>query len=318
MSSQFTTQALSDYLSSLASSQSSLSTQTMEDQDLLDSQKELLAEQKQRGVEMLSASVLPGIHVAYKVGTTIKSLADKAIDFKNKVETAGKQISEAPENLEGIGKSLGNKLSNIGEDAVSNLKNTASKKMSGLVDDATEQGADVAGEAQASLSSIFESSRIGNMFSRIKQVFTPGEQQAKQMQEQAFEQDPEAGIRDVAPEAQEAPKPMEVTPEVAPKAVESAPVESVAEDVAKPVVESSVEDVAKSAGEDVAKSAGEAVGEAVGEGVASLVPGVGTAIEAGLLLWQGIEGLKDLFHHPSQPPPPPIVNEAQPTFQAGI
>ena len=318
MSSQFTTQSLSDYMSALASAQSSLSAQSMEDQEITDSYKNLLAEQKQRGVEMLSASALPAVHMAYKIGTTVKTLADRAIDFKNKVETAGKQISEAPENLESASKALGNKISSIGEDTVSKFKNIASEKMGGLADEATTQGAKMAEEAPSTLSSIFENSRIGNMFGRIKQIMTPGEVQAQQLQQKAFEQDPEAGISNVAQEVKpvvEASPPVESTASDVGETVANAG-ESVAKTISSTASETgeAVGDVAKSAGESV----GEAVGEAVGEGVASLVPGVGTAVEAGLLLWQGIEGLKDLFHHPEQPPPPPIINEAQPTFQAGI
>lgn len=317
MSSQFTAQSLSDYMSALASAQSSLTAQSMEDQDILDSQKTLLAEQKQRGVELLSSSALPAVHMAYKFGTTVKTLADRAMDFKDKVETVGKQITEAPDSLENIGKTFGNKVSTIGEDAVSKLKNTVSEKIGNVVDEAQSQGASLAEEAPSTISSIFENSRIGNMFGRIKQVFTPGEVQAQQLQQKAFEQDPEAGIRDVAPEV----KPVEASPPVESTASDiGEAVTNAGESVAKTVsstasdVGEAVSDVAKSAGE----SAGEAVGEAVGEGVASLVPGFGTAVEAGLLLYQGIEGLKDLFSRPSVAPPPEIVNEAQPTFQAGI
>jgi hypothetical protein len=294
MSSQFTTQSMSDYLSALSSAQSSLTAQSMEDQDILDSQKSLLAEQKQRGIELLSTAAIPAVHMAYKFGTTVKTLAQQAMDFKDKVQTVGKQISEAPEGVENIGKTLGNKVSSIGEDAVSNLKNTVSEKMGGLADEAQSQGASLAEEAPSTLSSIFENSRIGNMFGRIKQVFTPGEVQAQQLQEKAFEQDPEAGIRDAMPEV---------------KPVEASPVESTATDIG-----SAVTDAGKAAGD----AAGEAVGEAVGEAAASLVPGFGTAVEAGLLLYQGIEGLKDLFSRPKIEAPPPIVNESQPTFQAGI
>jgi hypothetical protein len=151
------------------------------------------------------------------------------------------------------------------------------------------------------------------MFGRIKQVFTPGEVQAQQLQQKAFEQDPEAGIRDVTPEV----KPVEASPE--------ASVSDVAETIAKPTIvesgESAISDIG-TAGESIAKDAGSAVADAGAEAgadiVASLVPGVGTAVEAGLLLYQGIEGLKDLFSRPSVAPPPEIINEAQPTFQAGI
>jgi hypothetical protein len=313
MSSQFTTQSMSDYLSALSSAQSSLTAQSMEDQDILDSQKSLLAEQKQRGVELLSTSVLPAAHMAYKFGTTVKNIAQQAMDFKDKVQAVGKQLSDAPDTLEGIGKTLGNKVSSIGEDAVSNLKNTISGKIGNAVDEATSQGAKIADEAPSTISSIFENSRIGNMFGRIKQVFTPGEVQAQQLQQRAFEQDPEAGIRDVAPEV----KPVEAAPEAS--SLEST-VADAGETVTKAVT-STASDIGEAAG-DVAKSAGESVGEAVGEAAGeaatSFIPGVGTAIEAGLLLYQGIEGLRDLFHHPTEEAPPPIVNEAQPTFQAGI
>jgi cell division septum initiation protein DivIVA len=316
MSSQFTTQSMGDYLSALSSVQSSITAQSMEDQDILDSQKSLLAEQKQRGIELLSTASIPVVHMAYKFGTTVKTLAQQAMDFKDKVETVGKQITEAPDSLENIGKTFGNKVSNIGEDAISKLKNTASEKMSGITDEAQSQGASIGEEAQSTLGSIFENSRIGNMFGRIKQVFTPGEVQAQQLQQRAFEQDPEAGIRDVAPEV----KPVEASPQASPESSISDVAESAVKDIstagesAIKDVGSTVSDIGKTAGE----SAGEAVGEAVGEGVASLVPGLGTAVEAGLLLYQGIEGLKDLFDKPHVEAPPPIVNEAQPTFQAGI
>lgn len=317
MSSQFTTQSLSDYMSALASAQSSLSAQSMEDQEITDSYNNLLSEQKQRGVELLSTGAIPAVHMAYKFGTTVKNLYQQAMDFKDKAETVGKQLTETPAKLEDTGTSIGKTFSSIGEDAVSKLKNVASEKMGGLADEATSQGAKIAEEAPSTLGSIFENSRIGNMFGRIKQIMTPGEVQAQQLQEKAFEQDPEAGIRDVAPEV----KPVEASP----------PVESTASDVGEAVadagesvaktVSSTVSDVGEAVG-NVAKSAGEtageAVGEAVGEGVASLVPGLGTAVEAGLLLYQGIEGLKDLFSHPSYTPPPAIVNEPEPTFQAGI
>lgn len=313
MSSQFTAQSMSNYLSALSSVQSSLTAQSMEDQDILDSQKSLLAEQKQRGVELLSTAAIPAVHMAYKFGTTVKTLAQQAMDFKDKVQAVGKQISEAPEGVENIGKTLGNKISSIGEDTVSNLKNTISGKMSNVADEATSQGAKIVDEAPSTLSSIFENSRIGNVFGRIKQVFTPGEVQAQQLQQRAFEQDPEAGIRDVAPEV----KPVEAAPEAS--SLEST-VADAGETVAKTVT-STASDIGEAAG-DVVKSAGESVGEAAGEAVgeaaASLVPGFGTAIEAGLLLYQGIEGLKDLFSKPSVVSPPPIVNEPEPTFQAGI
>jgi len=315
MSSQFTTQSMSDYLSALSSAQSSITAQSMEDQDILDSQKTLLADQKQRGIELLSTASIPAVHMAYKLGTTVKTLAQQAMDFKDKVETVGKQITEAPDSLENIGKTFGNKISTIGEDAVSKLKNTASEKMGGLVDEAQSQGANLAEEAPSTLSSLFENSRIGNMFGRIKQVFTPGEVQAQQLQQQAFEQDPEAGIRDVAPEV----KPVEASPEEAVSSIESS-VSDVASSIAN-VGESAVKDVGSAvtdAGKAAGDAVGDAVGEAAGEAAASLIPGVGTAVEAGLLLYQGIEGLKDLFSRPSVAPPPEIVNEAQPTFQAGI
>lgn len=305
MSSQFTTQSMSDYLSALSSAQSSLTAQSMEDQDILDSQKSLLAEQKQRGVELLSSAAIPAAHMAYKFGTTVKTLAQQAMDFKDKVETVGKQLTETPDSLESIGKTFGNKVSTIGEDAVSKLKNTASEKLGNVVDEAQSQGASLADEAPSTLGSIFENSRIGNMFGRIKQVFTPGEVQAQQLQQRAFEQDPEAGIRDVTPDV----KPVEAAPEES--------VSSTAESIAKSTIEdttSAVTDVGKAAGDAAADAAGEAVGEAA----ASLVPGFGTAVEAGLLLYQGIEGLKDLFNKPEIQAPPPIVNEAQSTFQAGI
>jgi len=316
MSSQFTTQSMSDYLSALSSAQSSLTAQSMEDQDILDSQKSLLAEQKQRGIELLSTAAIPAVHMAYKFGTTVKTLAQQAMDFKDKVQTVGKQISEAPEGVENIGKTLGNKVSSIGEDAVSNLKNTVSEKMGGLADEAQSQGASLAEEAPSTLSSIFENSRIGNMFGRIKQVFTPGEVQAQQLQEKAFEQDPEAGIRDAMPEV----KPVEASPVESTATDVGEAATDVGESVAKTVtstasdIGSAVTDAGKAAGD----AAGEAVGEAVGEAAASLVPGFGTAVEAGLLLYQGIEGLKDLFSRPKIEAPPPIVNESQPTFQAGI
>ena len=315
MSSQFTTQSMSDYLSALSSAQSSLTAQSMEDQDILDSQKTILAEQKQRGVELLSTASLPAVDMAYKFGTTVKTLAQQAMDFKDKVQAVGKQLTEAPDSLENISKTLGNKVSSIGEDAVSKLKNTASEKMGGLADEAQSQGAKLADEAPSTISSLFENSRIGNMFGRIKQVFTPGEVQAQQLQQKAFEQDPEAGIRDVAPEV----KPVEAGPEEVASTVEST-VKDTASSIAD-AGESAVTDVGSAvtdAGKVAGDAVGDAVGEAVGEAAASLVPGVGTAVEAGLLLYQGIEGLKDLFSRPSAPPPPEIVNEAQATFQAGI
>lgn len=319
MSSQFTTQSMSDYLSALASAQSSVSEQSMEDQEIIDSQKELLAEQKQRGIEYLSSASLPLAHLSYNIGSKVKTLAQRAMDFKDKVENVSSQLEEAPDSLEKIGKTIANKVSNIGEDAVSKLKNTASEKMSGLVDEARGQGASLVDEAPSTLSSLFENSRLGNMYKRFKQVMTPGEQQAQQMQEQAFEQDPEAGIREAQPE----PEPEPVKPEPIPEAT-PIPEETV-EAVAKPSLveagETTVKDMGSAVtdvGETATKAVSDAGAEAIGEATASLIPGVGEAVDAGLLLWQGIEGLKDLFHHPSQPPPPPIVNQAQPTFQAGI
>lgn len=315
MSSQFTTQALSDYLSELSSTQSSLLSQNLEDQDLINSEKNLFSEQKDRGTELLASASVPALHLAYSIGSKVSNLAKSAVNFKNKVEAAGKQISELPEKAEEVGGKLTSKLSSIGEDAFSKLKKTASDKLGDVADEATDQGAAMAEEVQSSLGSIFENSRIGNMFGRIKQVFTPGDVQAKQLQEQAFEEDPEAGIRDVQPEQ---PKPVPEEPVMEAKPVEMAPeaapeLSSVAESATK-----DIGSVATDVGETVAKGAGEAVGEAAAETAASFVPGIGEVLDAGLLLYQGIEGLRDLFHHPSAPPPPPVVNEAQPTFQAGI
>ena len=106
-------------------------------------------------------------------------------------------------------------------------------------------------------------------------------------------------------------------------------VESTASDVAHKV--GSVADDAMSAGKSVlsgvgddlstiAKGAAEEVGERVGLLAAEAIPVVGEVLAAGLGIYQGIQGFKDLFSHPTAPKiqaMPQVANIAQ-SFQSGI
>jgi hypothetical protein len=325
MSSQFTAQSLSDYLSAV-------SAKDTEDQNFVDSQKQIMDEFKLRGQEMLGTSIIPTIHMIKGAYTKVSKFAENAENFKNKVQTAGKQISELPEKTQKI---IGNKVDEVGDNVVDKLKTTASKKLGGLVEEAKGQGASLEAEPVESLGSMLENSRLGNVYKRFKSVTTSSEDKAKSLQQAQFEEDPEAGIQEMRPEpmapepqakipvAPEAPK-APPTPEEAPPAPEeggqemtdmSGKTAQVAPETEEAVTAG--EDVGKTVGKTIGETAGKVIGseagELVGEGVASLIPGAGEVLDAGLLLFQGIEGLKDLFHKPQQE-----LNQPTPSFQAGI
>lgn len=312
MSSQFTAQSLSDYLSAV-------SAKNTEDQDFEDSQKQISDEFKLRGQEMLGTSVIPTLHLIKGAYTKVSKLAENAENFKNKVMTAGKQLSEAPEKAQ---KMIGNKVDEIGDSVVDKLKTTASKKLGGLVEEAKGQGASLEGEVSEGLGSMLEKSRLGNVYKKFKSVTTSGEQKAQTLQEAQFEEDPEAGIQEMRPEPVQdvtrAKIPVAPQPEEQPPVPEEGgqEMQDMSGKVATEAGEEG-EDVAETAGKTVGETVGKVVGsevaEAVGEGLASLVPGAGEVLDAGLLLFQGIEGLKDLFHKPQQQ-----ITEPTPSFQAGI
>jgi len=95
---------------------------------------------------------------------------------------------------------------------------------------------------------------------------------------------------------------------------------TVADTVAENATKEVAENTGKQVGEKVAENIGEKVGEGVAEdgvldsAVASIGP-IGDVIDAGLMLWQTITGIKDLMHGP---PAPIIQATVQPSFQAGI
>jgi hypothetical protein len=325
MSSQFTAQSMSDYLNAIAS-------RNTEDQDFTDTQKTIqqyIDDKRAEGIEMLSTSVLPAVHLVKTVYNKVNKLAETAQNFKDKVETTGKQIQSkvegATENVSGEAEGmlskaksmLGNKVEEISDNVVDRLKSTASNKLGGLVEEAKSQGASLESEPVETLGSMLENSRLGNIYKRFKNATTSGEERAKTLQESQFEQDPEAGYEQMRPEVPQVETPAKV-PQAPPQEAPKAPVEgepAVAEEGAEVG-----EDVAKTAGENVAKEAGaeageKVAGEAAAEGIGSFVPGLGEALDVGLLLYQGIEGLKDLFEKPSEPVQ---VNEPTPSFQAGI
>jgi hypothetical protein len=324
MSSQFTAQSLSDYLSAVSS-------KNLEDQELTDSSNFLSEERKQQGVELLGTSSLPLMQFTKNAYSGVSKLATQALDFKDKAQTLVKQVQALPETGEAIAKDIGNKLGNkltdIGGDAVSKLKGVASEKMSGLVDEAQSQGAKLMetgeGESRGMFSSLFEQSKLSNLYKRFKQATTTGEEQATQLQQKAFDQDPEAGLEQLQNQAPiEAEKPVPSAPSDVEKPEgaqpedipESKPVEATPEaDVGEATAQTG-EDIVKGAGEAVGSAVGEAVGEAAGEAVASAIPGIGEVVDAGLLLFQTITGMKDLFESDS----PTYHNDPEPTFQAGI
>jgi len=328
MSSQFTAQSMSDYLNAIAS-------RNTEDQDFTDTQKTIqqyIDDKRAEGIEMLSTSVLPAVHLVKTVYNKVNKLAETAQNFKDKVETAGKQIQSkvegATENVSGEAEGmlskaksmLGNKVEEFGDSVVDKIKSTASNKIGGLVEEAKSQGASLESEPVETLGSMLENSRLGNLYKRFKNATTSGEERAKTMQESQFEQDPEAGYEQMRPEVPQVETPAKV-PQAPPQEGPKAPVEGepVAEGGAEAGAEAG-EDIAKTTGENVAKEAGaeageKVAGEAVAEGVGSFIPGLGEALDVGLLLYQGIEGLKDLFEKPSVPVQ---VNEPTPSFQAGI
>jgi hypothetical protein len=75
MSSQFTAQSLSDYLSAV-------SAKDTEDQNFVDSQKQIMDEFKLRGQEMLGTSLIPAIHMAKGAYTKVSKFAENAENFK--------------------------------------------------------------------------------------------------------------------------------------------------------------------------------------------------------------------------------------------
>jgi hypothetical protein len=325
MSSQFTAQSLSDYLSAV-------SAKNNEDQTFEDSQKQIMDEFKLRGQEMLGTSIIPTLHLIKGAYTKVSKLAENAENFKNKVQTAGKELSEAPEKAKAM---ISNKVDELSDNVVDKLKTTASKKLGGLVEEAKGQGASLEAEPVESLGSMLENSRLGNIYKRFKSVTTSSEEKAKSLQQAQFEEDPEAGIQEMRPEPM-APEPQAKIP-MAPEAPKAPPTPDEAPPVpeeggqemtdmaGKTATEAGETEEAVTAGEDVGKTVGKTIaqtagkvigsetGEAVGEGLASLIPGAGEVLDAGLLLFQGIEGLKDLFHKPQQQ-----ISEPTPSFQAGI
>jgi hypothetical protein len=312
MSSQFTAQSLSDYLTAVSSKNN-------EDQTFEDSQKQITDEFKLRGQEMLGTSVLPTLHLIKGAYDRVNKLGQAAQNFKDKVETAGKQLQEAPEKLKTM---VSNKVDELGDSVVDKIKTTASNKLGGLVEEAKGQGAMLDVEPSERLGSMLENSRLGNIYKKFKSVTTSPEEKAQTLQQSAFEEDPEAGIQEMRPEPI-APESQAKGPQISPEPEEKGPVpeeggEEMTDMAAKAVPEaeeaaSTGEDVGKTVGETVGKIAGSEIGDLAAEGVASLIPGAGEVLDAGLLLFQGIEGLKDLFHKPEQQ-----LNEATPSFQAGI
>lgn len=314
MSSQFTAQSLSDYLSAVSAKDN-------EDQTFEDSQKQISDEFKLRGQEMLGTSIIPTLHLIKGAYAKVNKLAESAQNFKDKVETAGKQLQEAPERLKTM---VSNKVDEVGDSVVDKLKTTASKKLGGLVEEAKGQGAMLDVEPTERLGSMLENSRLGNVYKRFKSATTTPEQKAQSLQEAQFEEDPEAGMQEMRPvqvqpqsqakipqappEPEEGPGPV---PEEGGEEMTSMAGKAVPE--AEDVGESLGQSATKTVGETVGKVVGSEVGEAVGEGLASLIPGAGEVLDAGLLLFQGIEGLKDLFHKPQQQ-----ISEPTPSFQAGI
>lgn len=318
MSSQFTAQSLSDYLSAV-------SAKNNEDQTFEDSQKQLMDEFKLRGQEMLGTSIIPTLHLIKGAYTKVSKFAENAENFKNKVQTAGKQISELPEKAKAM---VSNKVDELSDNVVDKIKTTASNKLGGLVEEAKGQGASLEAEPVESLGSMLENSRLGNVYKRFKSVTTSSEDKAKSLQQAQFEEDPEAGIQEMRPEPM-APEPQAKVP-MAPEAPKAPPAPEEAPPVPEeggqemtdmsgktaqvaPEAEEVGETAGKTVGEMAGKVVGSEVGEAVGEGLASLIPGAGEVLDAGLLLFQGIEGLKDLFHKPEQQ-----ITEPTPSFQAGI
>lgn len=327
MSSQFTAQSMSDYLSAIAS-------RNTEDQDFSDAEKTIkqyIDDKRAEGIEMLSTSVLPAVHLVKTVYTKVNKLAETAQNFKNKVETAGKEIQskvegatekvgEEGEGLLAKGKTLiGNKVEELGGSVVDKIKSTASNKLGGLVEEAKGQGAMLEREPTETLGSMLENSRLGNLYKRFKSATTSGEEKAKSLQEQQFEQDPEAGIQQEIAR----PEPVQVeakVPQAPPEPKEPIPAPEEGGTEMTEMGAETGENIAKETGENVAKEAGaeageKVAGEAAAEGIGSLIPGVGEALDVGLLLFQGIEGLKDLFEKPDLPVQ---VNEPTPSFQAGI
>ena len=319
MSSQFTAQSLSDYLSAVTSKDN-------EDQNFEDSQKQITDEFKLRGQEMLGTSLIPTLHLIKGAYTKVNKFAQNAENFKNKVQTAGKQLQEAPEKLKAM---VANKVDEVSDNVVDKLKTTASNKLGGLVEEAKGQGASLEAEPVESLGSMLENSRLGNIYKKFKSVTTTSEEKAKTLQQAQFDEDPEAGIQEMRPEPM-APEPQAKVPQAPPEPEDKGPApeeggEEMSDMAGKAAPEAEEAEEAVTAGEDVGKTVGKTIaqtagkvigsetGEAVGEGLASLIPGAGEVLDAGLLLFQGIEGLKDLFHKPQQQ-----LNEPTPSFQAGI
>lgn len=306
MSSQFTAQSLSDYLSAV-------SEKNNEDQTFEDSQKQISDEFKLRGQEMLGTSIIPTLHLIKGAYAKVNKLGEAAQNFKDKVETAGKQLQEAPEKLKSM---VSNKIDEIGDSVVDKIKTTASNKLGGLVEEAKGQGAMLDTEPMEGLGSMLENSRLGNIYKRFKSATTTGEEKAQTLQQSAFEEDPEAGMQEMRPEPIQ-PESQAKIPQAPPEPEEGqGPVpeeggEEMASMTDKVVPEA--EDVGESLGETVGKIAGSELGDLALEGAASLIPGAGEVVDAGLLLYQGIEGLKDLFHKPEQE-----ITEPTPSFQAGI
>lgn len=306
MSSQFTAQSLSDYLSAV-------SEKNNEDQTFEDSQKQISDEFKLRGQEMLGTAIIPTLHLIKGAYAKVNKLGEAAQNFKDKVETAGKQLQEAPEKLKTM---VSNKIDEIGDSVVDKIKTTASNKLGGLVEEAKGQGAMLDTEPMEGLGSMLENSRLGNIYKRFKSATTTGEEKAQTLQQSAFEEDPEAGMQEMRPEPIQ-PESQAKIPQAPPEPEEGqGPVpeeggEEMASMTDKVVPEA--EDVGESLGETVGKIAGSELGDLALEGAASLIPGAGEVVDAGLLLYQGIEGLKDLFHKPEQE-----ITEPTPTFQAGI
>jgi len=145
---------------------------------------------------MSGTSIIPTLHLIKGAYAKVNKLAESAQNFKDKVETAGKQLQEAPERLKTM---VSNKVDEVGDSVVDKLKTTASKKLGGLVEEAKGQGAMLDVEPTERLGSMLENSRLGNVYKRFKSATTTPEQKAQSLQEAQFEEDPEAGMQEMRP-----------------------------------------------------------------------------------------------------------------------
>ena len=116
MASQFTSQALSNYLSAIAS-------QNLEDTEQTSYAEEL----KNQGVDMLAMTGAPALSAIKSGMTRVTELASKATDFKDKVTKAKSALEKAPDKAEAFLKEQGSKLEAFADKSKSTVEDLAER-----------------------------------------------------------------------------------------------------------------------------------------------------------------------------------------------